>query len=44
MSKNLIGAYKRTEAQRLRGRVIALFVGGFVGLYVGAKMIPYELV
>ncbi|KAK9476558.1 hypothetical protein V1514DRAFT_344600 [Lipomyces japonicus] len=34
----------RTEAQLLRGRTISLAIGGIVGFYIGAKMLPYELV
>ncbi|KAK7203737.1 hypothetical protein BZA70DRAFT_281950 [Myxozyma melibiosi] len=44
MSRNVGGVYRRTDAQKLRGRVISLLVGGLVGLYFGAKLIPYELV
>ncbi|KAK9465172.1 hypothetical protein V1512DRAFT_249328 [Lipomyces arxii] len=33
-----------TESARIRGRVLALIVGGGFGLWLGAKMMPYELI
>ncbi|KAK9318301.1 hypothetical protein V1522DRAFT_389159 [Lipomyces starkeyi] len=38
------GPYIRSDAARTRGRVLSLLFGGIFGLWVGAKLIPYQLV
>ncbi|KAK9233936.1 hypothetical protein V1525DRAFT_391951 [Lipomyces kononenkoae] len=38
------GPYVRSDGARTRGRVLSLLFGGIFGLWVGAKMIPYQLV
>ncbi|KAK9368907.1 hypothetical protein V1509DRAFT_609300 [Lipomyces kononenkoae] len=38
------GPYIRSDAARTRGRVLSILFGGIFGLWVGAKMIPYQLV
>ncbi|KAK9243965.1 hypothetical protein V1506DRAFT_523213 [Lipomyces tetrasporus] len=37
------GPYIRSDAARTRGRVLSLLFGGIFGLWVGAKIIPYQL-
>ncbi|KAK9322733.1 hypothetical protein V1517DRAFT_346078 [Lipomyces orientalis] len=38
------GPYIRSDAARTRGRVLSLLFGGIFGLWVGAKIIPYQLI
>ncbi|KAK9457130.1 hypothetical protein V1511DRAFT_485742 [Dipodascopsis uninucleata] len=39
-----MGPYTRSDGAKIRGRVISMLVGGISGLYLGVKMIPYELI